>query len=195
MAIVLERLEGEHATLTQTHQVALEEIRALTEERDALILERDTTRQERDTAIQKRDCYHRHREALRAKYGETGTMLLSGTQGTILRGAAPAAPAVTLRAPGTVSLSTYQSLLAEVRYYEDALEQHAPHVPRYGARRRSATATASEALGGGSTGRDRGVQRPPVVGASSSIGGGQGRQPGQEEGGGDSVLHASDFMI
>ncbi|KAH9323403.1 hypothetical protein KI387_018042, partial [Taxus chinensis] len=39
MATVLERLEGEHATLTQTHQVALEEIRALIEERDALILE------------------------------------------------------------------------------------------------------------------------------------------------------------
>ncbi|KAH9303534.1 hypothetical protein KI387_043896 [Taxus chinensis] len=52
MATVLERFEGEHATLTQTHQAALEEIRALTEERDALILERDTTRQDRDTMIQ-----------------------------------------------------------------------------------------------------------------------------------------------
>ncbi|KAH9301776.1 hypothetical protein KI387_013359, partial [Taxus chinensis] len=77
--------------------------------------------------------------------------------------AAPAAPTTPLRAPGTVSLSTYQSLLAEVRYYEDALAQHAPDVPRYGARRRSVTATASGALGGGSTGRDRGGQRPPAA--------------------------------
>ncbi|KAH9313462.1 hypothetical protein KI387_044581 [Taxus chinensis] len=94
----------------------------------------------------------------------------SGTQGTTL--GAPPAAAAPLRALGTVSLSTYQSLLAEVRYYEDALAQHAPHVPRYGARRRSATATASGASGGGSTGRDRGGQRPPAAGASSSIGGG-----------------------
>ncbi|KAH9300261.1 hypothetical protein KI387_011844, partial [Taxus chinensis] len=134
-------------------------------------------------------------EALRAKYGETGTTSESGTQGTTLGGAPPAAPAASLRAPGTVSLSTYQSLLAEVRYYEDALAQHAPDVPRYGARRRSAMATASGASGGGSTGRDRGGQRPPAAGASSSIGGGQERQPGPEEGGGDSVLHASDFTI
>ncbi|KAH9325807.1 hypothetical protein KI387_005985 [Taxus chinensis] len=130
MATVLERLEGEHATLTHTHQVALEEIKALTVERDALILERDTTRQERDTAIQQRDRYHRHREALRAKYGDTGTMSESGTQDTTIGGAPPAAPAAPLRAPGTVSLSTYQSLLAEVRYYEDVLAQHAPDVPR-----------------------------------------------------------------
>ncbi|KAH9311842.1 hypothetical protein KI387_026877, partial [Taxus chinensis] len=153
---------------------------------------------ERDTVIQQRDHYYRHREALRAKYGETGTTSESGTQGTTLGGAPPAAPAVLvapLQALGTMSLSTYQALLAEVRYYEDALAQHAPHVPRYGARRRSATATASGASGGGSTGRDRGVQRPPAVGASSSIGGGQERQPGPEEGGGDSVLHASDFTI
>ncbi|KAH9307317.1 hypothetical protein KI387_035228 [Taxus chinensis] len=122
----------------------------------------------------------------------------SGTQGTTLGGAppaAPVAPATPLRAPGTVSLSTYQSLLAEVRYYENALVQHAPDVPRYGARRRSATATVSGASGGGSTGRDRGGPRPPAAGASSSIGGGQERQPGPEEGGGDSVLHASDFTI
>ncbi|KAH9306773.1 hypothetical protein KI387_011177, partial [Taxus chinensis] len=45
---------------------------------------------------------------------------------------APVALAATLRAPGTVSLSTYQSLLAKVRYYEDSLAQHAPDVPRYG---------------------------------------------------------------
>ncbi|KAH9316758.1 hypothetical protein KI387_043996 [Taxus chinensis] len=125
----------------------------------------------------------------------------SGTQGTTLGGApppapiAPAAPAAPLRAPGTMSLSTYQSLLAEVRYYEDALAQHAPDVPRYRARSRAVTATASGASGGGSTGRDRGGPRPPTAGASSSIGGGQERQPGPEEGGGDSVLHASDFTI
>ncbi|KAH9306136.1 hypothetical protein KI387_010540 [Taxus chinensis] len=198
IAATLDRLEGEHATLIQTHQVALEEIRALTEERDALIVERDTARQERDTAIQQRDRYFRHREALRAKYGETGATSESGTQGTALGGAppaAPAAPAAPLRAPGMVSLSTYQSLLAEVRYYEDALAQHAPDVPRYGARRRGGTATASGASGGGSTGRDRGGPRPPAAGASSSIGGGQEGQPGAEEGGGDSVLHASDFTI
>ncbi|KAH9307132.1 hypothetical protein KI387_043804 [Taxus chinensis] len=46
IAATLDRLEVEHATLTQTHQVALEEIRALKEERDALIVERDTARQE-----------------------------------------------------------------------------------------------------------------------------------------------------
>ncbi|KAH9327452.1 hypothetical protein KI387_007630, partial [Taxus chinensis] len=148
-----------------------------------------------------RDRYLRHREALRAKYGETGTILESGTQGTTLGGAppavpaAPAAPVAPLQAPGTMSLSTYQSLLAEVRYYEDALAQHAPDVPRYGARRRSATATASGASGRGSTGRDRGGLRPPAASASSSIGGGQERQPGPEEGGGDNVLHASDFTI
>ncbi|KAH9320338.1 hypothetical protein KI387_022107, partial [Taxus chinensis] len=121
--------------------------------------------------------------------------------GTTLGGAPPAAPvapvalAASLRAPGTVSLSTYHSLLAEVRYYEDALAQHAPDVPWYGARRRSVMATASGASGGGSTGRDRGGQRPRVAGASSSIGGGQERQPSLEEGGGDSFLHASDFTI
>ncbi|KAH9321464.1 hypothetical protein KI387_016103 [Taxus chinensis] len=119
----------------------------------------------------------------------------SGTQGMTIGGAPPTALAAPLRAPGTVSLSTYQSLLAEVRYYKDALAQHAPDVPLYGARRRSVTTTASGASEGGSTGRDRGGQRPPVVGASSSIGGGQERQPGPEEGGGDSVLHASDFTI
>ncbi|KAH9331507.1 hypothetical protein KI387_003615, partial [Taxus chinensis] len=76
---------------------------------------RDTARQERDIAIQQRDLYYRHREALRAKYGETGTMSESGTQGTTLGGAPPppAAPPPPLRAPGTVSLSTYQSLLSE----------------------------------------------------------------------------------
>ncbi|KAH9291238.1 hypothetical protein KI387_043575, partial [Taxus chinensis] len=58
-----------------------------------------------------------------------------------------------------------------MRYYEDALAQHALDVPRYEARRGSAMATASEASEGGSTGRDRGGQRPLVVGASSSIGG------------------------
>ncbi|KAH9315543.1 hypothetical protein KI387_024170, partial [Taxus chinensis] len=122
-----------------------------------------------------RDRYLRHREALRAKYGETGATSESGTQGTTLGGAppvAPAAPAASLRAPGTVSLSTYQSLLAEVRYYEDALAQHAPDVPRYGARRRAAMATASGASCGGSTGRDRGGSRPLAACASSSIGGG-----------------------
>ncbi|KAH9325023.1 hypothetical protein KI387_005201, partial [Taxus chinensis] len=80
IATVLERLEGEHSTLTQTHQVALDVIRALTEDRDALILERDTARQESDIVIQQRDRYHRHREALRAKYGETGTMSESESQ-------------------------------------------------------------------------------------------------------------------
>ncbi|KAH9326697.1 hypothetical protein KI387_006875, partial [Taxus chinensis] len=137
-------------------------------------------------------------EALRAKYGETGTMSESGTQGTTLGGATPAAPvapAASLRAPGTVSLSTYQSLLAEVRYYEDALAQYAPDVPQYGARRRSVTATVSGASGGGSIGRDQGGKRPPAAGASSSIGGGQERQPGPEEGRGDSVLHTSNFTI
>ncbi|KAH9301748.1 hypothetical protein KI387_013331, partial [Taxus chinensis] len=68
-------------------------------------------------------------------------------------------------------------------------------VPRYGVRRRAATATASGASGVGSTGRDRGAQRHPAAGASSLIGSGQERQPGAEEGGGDSVLHASDFTI
>ncbi|KAH9324940.1 hypothetical protein KI387_005118, partial [Taxus chinensis] len=61
-----------------------------------------------------------------------------------------------------MSLSTYQSLLAEVRYYEDALAQHAPDVPRYGVRRRSAMATVSGASGGGSTGETevgRGLQQ------------------------------------
>ncbi|KAH9327984.1 hypothetical protein KI387_000092, partial [Taxus chinensis] len=52
---------------------------------------RDTARQERDIAIQHRDRYLRHRQALRAKYGETGTMSESGTQGTTL-GAPPVAP-------------------------------------------------------------------------------------------------------
>ncbi|KAH9324916.1 hypothetical protein KI387_005094, partial [Taxus chinensis] len=116
----------------------------------------------------------------------------SGTQGTTIGGAPPAAP---LRAPGTVSLSTYQSLLAEVRYYEDVLAQHAPDVPRYGARRRSATTTTSGASEGGSTRRDRGGKRPPAACVSSSIGGGQERQPGPEEGGGDSVFHVSNFTI
>ncbi|KAH9308724.1 hypothetical protein KI387_036635, partial [Taxus chinensis] len=44
-----------------------------------------TARQERDTAIQQRDRYFRHREALRAKYGETGAISESGTQGTTSR--------------------------------------------------------------------------------------------------------------
>ncbi|KAH9303505.1 hypothetical protein KI387_043867 [Taxus chinensis] len=154
MATVLERLEGEHTTLTHTHKAALEEIRSLIAERDALILERDTARQERDIAIQQRDRYHRHREALRDKYGETGTMSESRTQGTIIGGAPPAAPTAPLRAPSTVILSTYQSLLTEMRYYKDALAQNAPDVPRYRARRRSATATVSRASEGGSTRRD-----------------------------------------
>ncbi|KAH9315782.1 hypothetical protein KI387_024409, partial [Taxus chinensis] len=47
---------------------------------------RDTTRQERDIAIQQRDHYLRHREALRAKYGETSATSESGTQGTALGG-------------------------------------------------------------------------------------------------------------
>ncbi|KAH9299806.1 hypothetical protein KI387_031488, partial [Taxus chinensis] len=76
-----------------------------------------------------------------------------GTQGTTVGGPPPVAPEVTLRAPGTVSLSTYQSLLTEVRYYEDALAQHAPEVPRYSARRRSVIATTSGASEGGSIGR------------------------------------------
>ncbi|KAH9332113.1 hypothetical protein KI387_043694 [Taxus chinensis] len=83
----------------------------------------------------------------------------SGTQGTTIGGAPPtarAAPAAPLRAPGTVILSTYKSLLAEVRYYEDALAQHALDVPRYGARRRSVMPIASGASEGGSTRRDRG---------------------------------------
>ncbi|KAH9301829.1 hypothetical protein KI387_013412, partial [Taxus chinensis] len=91
---------------------------------------RDTARQERDTVIQQRDRYHRHREALKAKYSDTGTMSESGTQGTTIGGAPPVTPVAALRAPGTMSLSTYQSLLAEVRYYEDVLAQHAPDVPR-----------------------------------------------------------------
>ncbi|KAH9327434.1 hypothetical protein KI387_007612, partial [Taxus chinensis] len=81
IATALERLEGEHYTLTQTHQVALEEIRALTEERDALILERDTAFQEQDTAIQQRDLYHQHREDLKSKYGDTGSTSESGDTG------------------------------------------------------------------------------------------------------------------
>ncbi|KAH9305238.1 hypothetical protein KI387_009642, partial [Taxus chinensis] len=74
----------------------------------------------------------------------------------------PVAAATTpLRAPSMVSLSTYQALLSEVRYYEDALAQHAPDVPHYSARRRAVTAAASGASEGGSTRRDRGGGRAP----------------------------------
>ncbi|KAH9317926.1 hypothetical protein KI387_019695, partial [Taxus chinensis] len=101
----------------------------LREERDTSIQERATTRQEQDTTILQRERYHRHKEVLKVKYGDTGTTSELWAQGTIA-GGPPVA--TSMRAPSMVSLSTYQALLAEVRYYEDALTQHAPDVPRYG---------------------------------------------------------------